>query len=128
MADLAPLLRSHDELRAAVIVAGKRIRKLQFGRRNDDPVLMHLRKVLKRSAGRPAQIRRGPGERPDPRSVAVGILSGGAIRRIQARVTSAAILSPRSATNRECRKCPSGTQPAPRVLAAPTRNPSSSRR
>jgi hypothetical protein len=26
-------------LLAAVIVAGKRVRKLQFGRRNDDPVL-----------------------------------------------------------------------------------------
>jgi hypothetical protein len=40
---LKELLRSHDELRAAVIIAGKRVRKLQFGRRNDDPVLDHLR-------------------------------------------------------------------------------------
>ena len=33
---------AHDELRAAVIIAGKRI-KLQFRRRNDDTVLVHLR-------------------------------------------------------------------------------------
>jgi hypothetical protein len=44
--DLKGLVRSHDELRADVIVAGKRIRKLQFGSRNDDPVLVHLRKAL----------------------------------------------------------------------------------
>ena len=44
MPELGELLRSHDELRAAVIIAGKRVRKLQFGRRNDDPVLEHLRK------------------------------------------------------------------------------------
>ena len=47
MPELGELLRSHDELRAAVILAGKRVRKLQFGRRNDDPVLEHLRKVLR---------------------------------------------------------------------------------
>jgi hypothetical protein len=47
MPELGELLRSHDELRAAVIIAGKRVRKIQFGRRNDDPVLEHLRKVLK---------------------------------------------------------------------------------
>ena len=44
---LDELLRSHDELRAAVIVAGKRVRKLQFGRRNDEPVLVYLQKILK---------------------------------------------------------------------------------
>jgi hypothetical protein len=47
MPGLEQLLRSHDELRAAVILAGKRVRKLQFGRKNDDPVLEHLRKVLR---------------------------------------------------------------------------------
>jgi hypothetical protein len=47
MPDFDELLRSHDELRGAVIVAGKRVRKLQFGRRNDDPVLEDLRKVLR---------------------------------------------------------------------------------
>ena len=41
------LLRSHDELRAALIIAGKRVLKLQFGRRNDDPVLVHLRQVMR---------------------------------------------------------------------------------
>ncbi len=42
------LLRSHHELRAALTVAGRRIRKLQFGRRNDS---MHalLRRVLRES-------------------------------------------------------------------------------
>jgi hypothetical protein len=37
------------ELRAALIIAGKRIRKLQFGRRNDDPVLVHLRDALRQA-------------------------------------------------------------------------------
>jgi len=40
------LERSHDELRAALILAGKRIRKLSFGRR-DNPVLRVLRGVLR---------------------------------------------------------------------------------
>jgi hypothetical protein len=40
------LLRSHDELRAALIVAGKEIRKLNFGR-SDTPVLKLLRRVLR---------------------------------------------------------------------------------
>jgi len=31
----------------SVIIAGQRIKKLQFGRRNDDPVLVHLRQALK---------------------------------------------------------------------------------
>jgi hypothetical protein len=42
------LERSHAELRAAIIVAGKRIRKLNFGKR-DDPVLVLLRRVLRES-------------------------------------------------------------------------------
>jgi hypothetical protein len=42
------LLRSHDELRAAIIIAGKRIRKLQFGRRKDD-LADYLRKVLRQA-------------------------------------------------------------------------------
>jgi hypothetical protein len=46
MATTSDLLRSHDELRAALILAGKRIRKLNFGKR-DDPVLPILRKVLR---------------------------------------------------------------------------------
>ena len=41
------LLRSHAELRAAPILAGRHIRRLQFGRRNDDPVLRKLREVLR---------------------------------------------------------------------------------
>jgi hypothetical protein len=40
------LLRSHDELRAALLVAGKEIRKLNFGR-SDTPVLKVLRRVLR---------------------------------------------------------------------------------
>jgi hypothetical protein len=40
------LLRSHDELRAALILAGREIRKLNFGKR-DSPVLEKLRQVLK---------------------------------------------------------------------------------
>jgi hypothetical protein len=40
------LLRSHAELRGALILAGKRIRKLSFGRR-DDQVLPTLRRVLR---------------------------------------------------------------------------------
>jgi hypothetical protein len=40
------LLASHDELRTALIVAGKRIRQLNFGRRNDS-VLPLLRQALK---------------------------------------------------------------------------------
>jgi hypothetical protein len=40
------LERSHAELRAALILAGKRIRKLNFGR-SDDPVLQTLRRVLR---------------------------------------------------------------------------------
>ena len=38
--------RSHAELRAAVILAGKEIRKLNFGRA-DSPVLGVLRRVLR---------------------------------------------------------------------------------
>jgi len=47
MPDLADLLLSHDLLRGALIIAGKRIRKLQFGRRNDDPVLLYLQNALR---------------------------------------------------------------------------------
>ena len=43
---MTDLERSHAELRAAVILAGKRIRRLSFGRR-DDPVLKVLRRVLR---------------------------------------------------------------------------------
>ncbi len=44
----AALLRSHDDLRAAVILAGKEIRRLNFGRK-DSPVLVKLRQVLRES-------------------------------------------------------------------------------
>ena len=44
MADIHDLLR--DELRAALIVAGKRIRQLSFGHKND-PVRKLLRQVLR---------------------------------------------------------------------------------
>ncbi len=37
---MTDLERSHLELRAALRVAGQRIRQVQFGRRNDDPVLV----------------------------------------------------------------------------------------
>ncbi len=40
------LMRSHNELRAALIVAGREIRKLNFGKK-DSPVLQKLREVLK---------------------------------------------------------------------------------
>lgn len=40
------LLRSHDELRAVVRIAGKEITKLNFGRKNS-PVLQLLRRVLR---------------------------------------------------------------------------------
>jgi hypothetical protein len=43
--------RSHDELRAAIILAGKEIRKLNFGKR-DTPVLRKLRQVLRESRNR----------------------------------------------------------------------------
>ena len=43
---MTDLERSHDELRAALVLAGKRIRKLSFGRR-DDAVLRVLRRVLR---------------------------------------------------------------------------------
>lgn len=43
---ISDLLRSHDELIAALIVAGKEIRKLQFGHK-DSPVLCKLRAVLR---------------------------------------------------------------------------------
>ena len=47
MDELIEPLRSHSELRGAVILAGKRIRKLNFGRSND-PSLNVLRCVLRR--------------------------------------------------------------------------------
>jgi hypothetical protein len=43
---MTELQRSHAELRAAVILAGKEIRKLNFGRA-DSPVLAILRRVLR---------------------------------------------------------------------------------
>src|SRR5712692_10315420 len=43
---LTDLERSHAELRAAILIAGKHIRKLSFGRK-DDPVLAMLRRVLR---------------------------------------------------------------------------------
>jgi hypothetical protein len=46
MAEIQDLLRSHDELRAPLIIAGKRIRQLQFWRKGDS-VLGKLRDVLR---------------------------------------------------------------------------------
>lgn len=43
---MTDLERSHAELRAALMLAGKRIVKLNFGKR-DDPVLPILRRVLR---------------------------------------------------------------------------------
>jgi hypothetical protein len=45
---MTELQRSHAELRAAVMLAGKEIRKLNFGRANS-PVLAVLRRVLRES-------------------------------------------------------------------------------
>ena len=45
---MTELQRSHSELRAAVILAGKEIRKVNFGRA-DSPVLAILRRVLRES-------------------------------------------------------------------------------
>ena len=45
---MTDLQRSHAELRAAVILAGREIRKLNFGRA-DSPVLAVLRRVLRES-------------------------------------------------------------------------------
>lgn len=43
---MTELERSHHELRAAVILAARHIKKLSFGRK-DDPVLVILRRVLR---------------------------------------------------------------------------------
>jgi hypothetical protein len=45
---ITDLQRSHAELRAALILAGKEIRKLNFGRA-DNPVPAVLRRVLRES-------------------------------------------------------------------------------
>ena len=45
---MTDLQRSHAELRAAVVLAGKEIRKLNFGR-GDNPALASLRRVLRES-------------------------------------------------------------------------------
>jgi len=52
---MTDLQRSHAELRAAVILAGKEIRKLNFGKANS-PVLSILRRVLREAA--PSRARR----------------------------------------------------------------------
>jgi hypothetical protein len=54
---MSNLERSNTELRAALILAGKRIVKLNFGRRND-PVLPVLRRVMRdaRSDGRAQRL------------------------------------------------------------------------
>jgi hypothetical protein len=55
------LLRSHDELRAALVIAGKEIRKLNFGR-SDTPVLKLLRRVLREARIAKADAIAGKGE------------------------------------------------------------------
>lgn len=57
MADIGDLLRSHDELRAALLVAGKRIRQLNFERKHD-PVLAMLRKALREARVAPTLPKR----------------------------------------------------------------------
>jgi hypothetical protein len=54
---MTDLERSHAELRAALTLAGRRIVRLNFGRR-DDPVLPILRRVLRdaRAVAREAGI------------------------------------------------------------------------
>jgi hypothetical protein len=56
MPEIRRLTRSHDELRAALILAGRRIRHLNFGRR-DDPVLKVLRQVLRDALGVRAEFK-----------------------------------------------------------------------
>jgi hypothetical protein len=56
MPEIRRLTRSHDELRAAFIVADIRIRHLNFGRRND-PVLKLLRRVLRDARGVRAEFK-----------------------------------------------------------------------
>jgi hypothetical protein len=53
----SPLLRSHDELRAALRVAGKEIRRLNFGR-SDTPVLKVLRRAWREARAVAAAERR----------------------------------------------------------------------
>jgi hypothetical protein len=49
MPTTSDLLRSHHKLRAALIIAGKRIRKLNVGQKDKNSVLPLLRKVLRES-------------------------------------------------------------------------------
>jgi hypothetical protein len=42
---MSDLERANAELRAAVRIAAKRIKQLQFGRRNEDPILELLRRT-----------------------------------------------------------------------------------
>jgi hypothetical protein len=44
--EIADLIRSNDELRAILIMAGREIRKLNFGRR-DTPLLKKMRQLLR---------------------------------------------------------------------------------
>jgi hypothetical protein len=67
---LTDLECSHHELRGAVILAGKRIIKPNFGKR-DDKVLVKLREVLTENAGG-RQARRAEG--PDSPEVAARLL------------------------------------------------------
>jgi len=72
-ARIVDLIRSHDELRAAAILAGKEIRKLNFGKK-DSPVLRTLRTVhrqarIVRKAATAAERAASPGSRtPSARS------------------------------------------------------------
>jgi len=51
------LERSHSELRAALIIAGRKIRRLNFGRR-DNPVPNKMRDVIRDARQVAAQERR----------------------------------------------------------------------
>ena len=54
---MTDLERSHNELRAALIIAGREIRRLNFGRR-DNPVLIKMREIMRDARNVAAQDRR----------------------------------------------------------------------
>jgi hypothetical protein len=56
--EVTDLERSHHELRAALILAGKEIKRLNFGR-TDNPVLVKLRQILRESRAVAAKVKGG---------------------------------------------------------------------
>jgi hypothetical protein len=53
------LQRSHDQLRAAVILAAREIKRLQFGKQ-DSPVLAKLREVIREARAVAGKRSRNP--------------------------------------------------------------------